>query len=76
MEEKKLFLIDGHAVLYRSYFAFINNPRVNSKGVNTSAVFGFVNTLYEMICSTRKAKRSATKCMTATKPIGRRLPRI
>ena len=51
MEEKKLFLIDGHAVLYRSYFAFINNPRVNSKGVNTSAVFGFVNTLYEMIRS-------------------------
>lgn len=51
MDEKKLFLIDGHAVLYRSYFAFINNPRVNSKGVNTSAVFGFVNTLYEMIRS-------------------------
>ncbi len=51
MEEKKLFLIDGHAVLYRSYFAFINNPRVNSKGVNTSAVFGFVNTVYEMMRS-------------------------
>lgn len=51
MDEKRLFLIDGHAVLYRSYFAFINNPRVNSKGVNTSAVFGFVNTLYEMIRS-------------------------
>ncbi|MCQ2607179.1 MAG: DNA polymerase I [Bacteroidales bacterium] len=51
MEEKKLFLIDGHAVLYRSYFAFINNPRVNSKGVNTSAVFGFVNTIYEMMRS-------------------------
>lgn len=49
MEEKRLFLIDGHAVLYRSYFAFINNPRINSKGVNTSAVFGFVNTLYDMI---------------------------
>ncbi|MCQ2959048.1 MAG: DNA polymerase I [Bacteroidales bacterium] len=51
MDEKKLFLIDGHAVLYRSYYAFINNPRVNSKGVNTSAIFGFVNTLYEMIRS-------------------------
>lgn len=51
MDEKKLFLIDGHAVLYRSYYAFINNPRVNSKGVNTSAVFGFVNTIYEMIRS-------------------------
>jgi DNA polymerase-1 len=51
MNEKKLFLIDGHAVLYRSYFAFINNPRINSKGVNTSAIFGFVNTIYEMIRS-------------------------
>lgn len=49
MDEKQLFLIDGHAVLYRSYFAFIKNPRINSQGINTSAIFGFVNTLYEMI---------------------------
>ena len=49
MEEKNLFLIDGHAVLYRSYYAFINSPRVNSKGVNTSAIFGFVNTLNDLI---------------------------
>ena len=49
MEEKQLFLIDGHAVLYRSYFAFINAPRINAKGVNTSAVFGFVNTLNDLI---------------------------
>lgn len=49
MEEKQLFLIDGHAVLYRSYYAFINAPRINTKGVNTSAIFGFVNTLNDLI---------------------------
>ena len=49
MEEKNLFLIDGHAVLYRSYYAFIKSPRINSKGVNTSAIFGFVNTLNDLI---------------------------
>lgn len=48
-QQKTLFLIDGHAMLYRSYFAFINNPRINSKGVNTSGIFGFVNTLLELL---------------------------
>ncbi|MFO7868432.1 MAG: DNA polymerase I [Bacteroidales bacterium] len=48
-EEKKLFLIDGHAMLYRSYFAFIKNPRINSQGINTSGIFGFVNTLLELL---------------------------
>ena len=37
----KLFLIDAYALIYRSYYAFIKNPRINSKGVNTSAIFGF-----------------------------------
>ncbi|HLG03097.1 MAG TPA: DNA polymerase I [Bacteroidia bacterium] len=46
---KKLFLLDAYALIYRSYFAFANNPRVNSKGLNTSAVFGFTNTLLEII---------------------------
>ncbi len=46
---KKLFLIDAYALIYRSYFAFINNPRVNSKGMNTSAIFGFVNTLEQIL---------------------------
>ena len=48
-EQKTLFLIDGHAMLYRSYFAFINNPRINSQGINTSGIFGFVNTLLELL---------------------------
>jgi DNA polymerase I len=47
--EKKLFLLDAYALIYRSFYAFIRNPRINSKGLNTSAVFGFVNTLDEVI---------------------------
>ena len=45
----KLFLIDAYALIYRSYYAFITNPRINSKGFNTSAVLGFCNTLNEVI---------------------------
>ncbi len=45
----KLFLIDAYALIYRSYYAFINNPRINSKGLNTSAVMGFCNTLNEVL---------------------------
>ena len=45
----KLFLLDAYALIYRSYFAFINAPRVNSKGLNTSTMFGFVNTLEQLI---------------------------
>lgn len=47
--EKKLFLLDGFALVYRAYFAFINNPRINSAGMNTSAIFGFTNTLLDII---------------------------
>lgn len=45
---EKLFLIDGYALAYRSYFAFINNPLINSRGENTSAIFGFVRTLLQI----------------------------
>ncbi len=48
-EPQKLFLIDGSALAYRSYFAFIQNPLVNSRGENTSAVYGFVRTLYKIL---------------------------
>jgi DNA polymerase I len=47
--EKKLFLLDAFALIYRAYFAFSNNHRVNSKGLNTSAIFGFTNTLLEVL---------------------------
>ncbi|MCD7720862.1 MAG: DNA polymerase I [Prevotellaceae bacterium] len=46
---KKLFLLDAYALIFRSYYAFIKNPRISSKGVNTSAVLGFVNTLEEVL---------------------------
>ncbi|MEG1617065.1 MAG: DNA polymerase I [Bacteroidales bacterium] len=49
MEEKKLFLLDAYALIYRAYYAFIRAPRVNSKGKNTSAIYGFVNTLEEVL---------------------------
>ncbi|NLI71140.1 MAG: DNA polymerase I [Bacteroidales bacterium] len=46
---KKLFLLDAYSIIYRAYYAFIRNPRINSKGLNTSAIFGFVNTLEEVL---------------------------
>jgi DNA polymerase-1 len=49
MSKQKLFLLDAYALIYRAYYAFIKNPRINSKGQNTSAVFGFVNTLEEVL---------------------------
>ena len=45
----KLFLLDAYALIYRAYYAFIKNPRINSKGLNTSAILGFCNTLNEVI---------------------------
>ena len=45
----KLFLLDAYALIYRAYYGFIKNPRINSKGFNTSAVLGFVNTLEEVL---------------------------
>ena len=45
----KLFLLDAYALIYRSYYAFIKNPRINSKGQNTSAIMGFMNTLQEVL---------------------------
>ena len=46
---QKLFLLDAYALIYRSYYAFIKNPRINSKGLNTSAIMGFLNTLQEVL---------------------------
>ncbi len=47
--KKKLFLLDAMALIYRAYFAMSRNPRVNSKGLNTSAMLGFINTLYDIL---------------------------
>ncbi len=52
---EKLFLVDAYAIIYRSYYAFIKNPRINSKGMNTSAVMGFLNTLNEILTKEKPA---------------------
>ncbi len=49
MPEKKLFLLDAYALIYRAHFAFTKNPRINSRGINTSVPFGFTNTLLEVL---------------------------
>ena len=49
MTDKKLYLLDAFALIYRAHFAFIRNPRYNSKGMNTSAVLGFTNSLLEIL---------------------------
>ena len=46
---KKLFLLDSYALIYRAYFAFIKNPRINSKGLDTSAIYGYLNSLLELV---------------------------
>ena len=49
MSEKKLFLLDGHALVFRAHYAFITRPLINSKGVNTSAMTGFVRSLWDIM---------------------------
>jgi len=49
MSDKKLFLLDAYALIYRAHFAFVKTPRINSKGMNTSVPFGFTNTLLEVL---------------------------
>ena len=46
--QKRLYLLDAYALIFRAYYAFIRNPRINSKGMNTSAIFGFVNSLEDI----------------------------
>ena len=61
----KLFLLDAYALIYRAYYALIRNPRINSKGMNTSAIMGFVNTLNEVI-----TKENPTHIAVAFDPSG------
>ncbi|WP_353088444.1 DNA polymerase I [Flavobacterium sp.] len=49
MEQKRLFLLDAYALIFRGYYAFIKNPRINSKGMDTSAIMGFMNSLMDVI---------------------------
>ena len=61
----KLFLLDAYALIYRAYYALIRNPRINSKGINTSAIMGFVNTLNEVL-----TKENPTHIAVAFDPSG------
>ena len=58
---EKLFLLDAYALIYRAYYAFIKNPRINSKGFNTSAIMGFVNTLEDVLKKEQNTKPSAKR---------------
>lgn len=49
MSQKRLFLLDAYALIFRGYYAFIKNPRINSKGLDTSAIMGFMNSLLDVI---------------------------
>ena len=48
-DKKRLFLLDAYALIFRGYYAFIKNPRINSKGMDTSAIMGFTNSLFDVI---------------------------
>ena len=65
MSKKKLFLLDGHALVYRAHFAFINRPLINSKGLNTSAITGFVRSLWDIL-----QKQKPTHIAVAFDPSG------
>ncbi len=65
IKDKKLFLLDAYALIFRSYYAFIKNPMFNSEGLNTSCIFGFVNTLEEVII-----KEKPTHLAVAFDPAG------
>ena len=49
MRDQRLFLVDAYALIFRGYYAFIKNPRINSKGLDTSAILGFMNSLLDVI---------------------------
>lgn len=81
----KLYLLDAYALIYRAYYALIRTPRINSKGFNTSAIYGFVNTLEEIkklepthlavAFDPKEAKLSATNSIRPTRHKGKSLPK-
>lgn len=77
MSDNRLFLLDGHALVYRAHFAFIARPLINSKGINTSAVTGFTRALWDLLQNQKPTHiavafdppllLSGTKCTNLTK---------
>ncbi|MBN2616277.1 MAG: hypothetical protein JXR71_11350 [Bacteroidales bacterium] len=62
-EQKKLFLLDAMALIYRAFFAMSRNPQINSKGQNTSAILGFANTLLDIIKNEKPFLLSVVSCL-------------
>ena len=85
-EQKRLFLLDAYALIFRGYYAFIKNPRINSKGLDTSAILGFTNSLLDVIkrerpdhlavCFDKGAVKTGSKFLRSIKPIGMQLLKV
>jgi DNA polymerase-1 len=86
MQHGKIFLLDGMALIYRAFFAFIQNPRITSTGLNASAMMGFTNTLLEILRKQKpthiavvfdtSAPTNGTFNLKRTKRSGKKCPRI
>ena len=84
--DKRLFLLDAMALIFRAYYALIRNPRITSKGKNTNAQFGFTNTIVELInnqkpthmavCFDTAAPTERQLILQNIKPTGRKHPKI
>lgn len=82
----RLFLIDGHALIFKMYYAFLRRPMINSKGEDTSILFGFTKYLLEMIHREEpthlavafdlREAHSGMRCILNTRPTGTRLPSL
>ena len=66
MNKPKLFLIDAYALIFRGYYAFIKNPRINSKGFDTSAIMGFLNSIFDIL--NREKPDYFSVCLLYTSP--------
>ena len=85
-KDKKLFLLDAYALIFRGYYAFIKNPRLNSKGMDTSAIMGFTNSLFDLInrenptiwllLLTKEDRSIGPKCTPNTKRIVPKHPKL
>ena len=65
-DQKRVFLVDAFALIFRGYYAFIKNPQINSKGLDTSAIMGFMNSLLDVI----KRERPDHLAVCSSCPIG------
>ena len=74
--DKRLYLIDGHALVFKMYYAFLRHPMINSKGVDTSILFGFTKYILELIDKEKPTHLAGMRCTLNTKGRGKRLPSL